>query len=36
VNLETGETIFSETYAQHQAAVEVWRKWLIENPGWND
>ncbi|MFM2373681.1 MAG: hypothetical protein RJA75_577 [Actinomycetota bacterium] len=36
VNLETGKTIFSETYAQHQAAVEVWRKWLIENPGWND
>lgn len=36
VNLETGETVFSETYAQHQAAVEVWRKWLIENPEWND
>jgi UPF0755 protein len=36
VNLETGETVFSETYAQHQAAVEIWRKWLIENPGWND
>ena len=36
VNLETGETVFSETYAQHQAAVEVWRKWLIENPDWND
>lgn len=36
VNLETGETVFSETYAQHQAAVAVWRKWLIENPGWND
>lgn len=36
VNLKTGETVFSETYAQHQAAVEVWRKWLIENPGWND
>ena len=36
VNLETGETMFTETYAQHQAAVEVWRKWLRENPGWND
>jgi UPF0755 protein len=36
VNLETGETVFSETYAQHQAAVEVWRKWLLENPEWND
>ena len=36
VNLQTGETIFSETFAQHEAAVEVWRKWLRENPGWND
>jgi len=36
VNLKTGETVFTETYAQHQAAVEVWRKWLRENPEWND
>lgn len=36
VNLETGETVFSETYAQHGAAVSLWKKWLIENPGWND
>ena len=36
VNLETGETIFSDTYAQHQAAVEIWGKWLRENPDWND
>ena len=36
VNLKTGETVFSETYAQHEAAVEIWRKWLIENPDWND
>lgn len=36
VNLKTGETIFSETFAQHEAAVEVWRKWLRENPEWND
>jgi len=36
VNLETGETVFSETYAQHEAAVEIWRQWLRENPGWND
>lgn len=36
VNLKTGETVFSETYAQHQAAVEVWRDWLLENPDWND
>jgi UPF0755 protein len=36
VNLKTGETVFSETFAQHEAAVEVWRKWLRENPEWND
>jgi len=36
VNLETGETVFSTTYAEHQRAVELWRKWMIENPGWDD
>ena len=36
VNLKTGETVFSETYAQHLQAVEVWRAWLRENPDWND
>lgn len=36
VNLKTGETVFTDTYAQHQAAVKVWRDWLIENPDWND
>jgi UPF0755 protein len=36
VNLKTGETVFTETYAQHQAAVEIWRDWLRENPDWND
>jgi UPF0755 protein len=36
VNLETGETLFSETYAQHEAAVALWGKWLRENPEWND
>jgi UPF0755 protein len=36
VNLKTGETVFSDTYAQHEAAVEVWRDWLRENPDWND
>ncbi len=36
VNLETGETVFSDTYSQHLAAVEVWRDWLRENPDWND
>jgi len=36
VNLKTGETVFSNTYAEHERAVEVWRKWLRENPSWND
>jgi UPF0755 protein len=36
VNLKTGETVFSDTYAQHLQAVDVWRAWLIENPDWND
>jgi UPF0755 protein len=36
VNLENGETVFSNTYAEHEQAVELWRKWLKENPGWND
>lgn len=34
VNLETGETWFSETYAEHQEAVRVWRAWMKENPGY--
>lgn len=34
VNLESGETMFSETYAQHQAAVRIWQAWMRENPGY--
>lgn len=34
INLETGETVFSETYAQHQVAVEQWLAWMRENPGY--
>ena len=34
INLETGETVFSETYAQHQVAVEQWLDWMRENPGY--
>jgi len=36
INLETGETVFSNTYAEHLKAVELWRKWMIANPGWDD
>lgn len=36
VNLKTGETVFSETYAQHEVAAQQFYKWLRENPDWND
>ncbi|WP_282825411.1 endolytic transglycosylase MltG [Gulosibacter sediminis] len=32
VNLETGETVFSETYEQHQQAVNQWLAWMEEHP----
>jgi UPF0755 protein len=32
VNYETGETLFSTTAAEHEAAVEIWGQWLLENP----
>jgi len=35
VNLDTGETLFTTTYAEHERAVALWRKWMRENPGWN-
>lgn len=31
-NLETGETIFSTTAEQHQAAVDKWLKWMDAHP----
>ncbi|WP_022887987.1 endolytic transglycosylase MltG [Agromyces italicus] len=31
-NLDTGETIFSETIEQHDAAVEKWLAWMEEHP----
>jgi UPF0755 protein len=34
INLETGETVFSETYAQHEKAVAQWLAWMKENPGY--
>jgi UPF0755 protein len=34
VNLETGETVFTETYEQHLKAVSQWLKWMRENPGY--
>ena len=32
VNLDTGETVFSATYAEQQAAEATYRKWCEENP----
>ncbi|MCS3842542.1 UPF0755 protein [Microbacterium sp. AK031] len=32
VNLQTGETVFSTTYAEHQAAIETWQEWCRANP----
>jgi UPF0755 protein len=34
INLETGETVFSETYAQHEVAVAKWHAWMKGNPGY--
>lgn len=35
VNLKTGETVFSNTYAEHQKAVKQWLAWMRENPGYD-
>ena len=32
VNLDTGETVFSTTVAEHDAAVIVWPDWMREHP----
>lgn len=31
-NLETGETIFSNTWEEHEAAVAKWQAWMAEHP----
>jgi UPF0755 protein len=33
-NLETGETIFSTTAAEHDAAVAKWQQWMRDNPNY--
>lgn len=33
VNLKTGETVFSKTNAEHEAAVAKYEQWLKDNPG---
>ena len=32
VNLDTGETVFTNTYNEHLRAVEQWRSWCADNP----
>ncbi|WP_293699433.1 endolytic transglycosylase MltG [uncultured Agrococcus sp.] len=34
VNPETGETLFAETYEEHQQNVEIFQQWLRDNPEW--
>jgi UPF0755 protein len=36
INLETGETKFSRTLAEHESYVVFLRQWEKENPGWYD
>lgn len=36
IDLRTGETVFSETLAEHERAAELYRAWLRANPDWND
>ena len=35
INLATGETVFSNTVAEHNQAVQLFRAWIQKNPGWN-
>lgn len=35
VNLQTGQTVFSTTYTEHQAAVTQFQTWLRANPDYN-
>lgn len=32
VNLASGETVFSATFAEHERAVARWQAWCVENP----
>ncbi|WP_235928866.1 endolytic transglycosylase MltG [Marisediminicola senii] len=36
INGETGETAFTDTFADHQEQVLVWQQWLREHPGFDD
>lgn len=32
VNLDTGETVFTSTYSEHEKAVAQWQAWCADNP----
>lgn len=32
VNLDTGETVFTDTYDEHLQAVDQWQQWCADNP----
>jgi UPF0755 protein len=34
INLETGETVFSTTIAEHEKAIALWRAWMKEHPNY--
>jgi UPF0755 protein len=36
VNGETGETVFSTNYADHEKAVLQWQQWYRDHPGWDN
>jgi len=35
INLDTGETVFSETLAEHEIAAEIYRQWLRDSPDYD-
>jgi UPF0755 protein len=35
INLDTGETVFSETLREHEIAAEVYRQWLRDSPDYD-
>ena len=36
INLETGETVFTNTYQEHLVEVKKFQAWIREHPEWND
>jgi UPF0755 protein len=36
IDLRTGETVFTNTFAEHEEQVAILRQWERDNPGWYD